>query len=108
MLFAWDMVTRQQPLEDAMDQAAGFVLAENWEAASDLTQWARNQWHRHWRRNASFSDHGPMEEIDSLFSQLALYEKQRDGLSYAVICAQLCQAFSAMADGHIPNWWNLL
>ena len=105
---AWDMYTRQQPLEAAMDKAAGYALEENWQAASRLTRWTTEQWQAHWRRNAAFSDHGPMEEIDTLFAQLAIYETQQDPLSYAVVCAQLAQAFSALADGYVPNWWNLL
>ena len=105
---AWDMVTRQRPLEEAMDQAAQYVLEDNWEAASGLVQQANHRWREYWRRNAAFSDHSPMEEIDSLFAQLEVLEKQEDSVSYALICAQLSRAFSALADGHIPNWWNLL
>lgn len=107
-LSAWDMVTRQRPLEQAMDQAARYVLEENWQAASELVQQTNDRWRDYWRRNAAFSDHSPMEEIDSLFSQLEVLETQADPVSYALICAQLARAFSALADGHIPNWWNLL
>ena len=107
-LSAWDMYSRQQPLEEAMDQAAEQVLTQNWEQASSLVHWANGQWRQYWKRNATFSDHSPMEEIDSLFSQLEVLENQGDALSYALICVQLSRAFSALADGHIPNWWNLL
>ena len=107
-LSAWDMYSRQQPLEEVMDQAAEQVLTQNWEQASSLVHWANGQWQQYWKRNATFSDHSPMEEIDSLFSQLEVLENQGDALSYALICVQLSRAFSALADGHIPNWWNLL
>ena len=105
---AWDMAARQQPLEEAMDQAAQHALAQNREEAQSLVQWARQQWHAHWRRNAAVSDHGPMEEIDSLFAQLDVLDPSEDPLAYALICAQLAEAFSALGEGHIPNWWNLL
>lgn len=59
-----------------------------------------------WRDlTAAFADHGPMEEMDSLFARAEVCgdEQERKAL-----CAELAQRARAMSNAHSPTWWNLL
>jgi len=102
------MVCWNMPLEKLMEQAAQRALSSDWDGATALSGRANQIWEEHWHAAAAFADHGPMEEIDSLFAQLEIYEQCRQTLHYAAVCADLAQALGAMGDAHIPNWWNLL
>ena len=105
---SWAMVRWHRPLEVQMNRAAECALALDWPQAEQLHRQTQDQWQTRWHMAAAFADHGPMEEIDSLFAQLEVYEQCRDPLGYSALCRELAQELAAMADAHIPNWWNLL
>jgi len=108
ILSAWVMVHWHTPLEETMEQAAVCALVSDWDRAQHLSTQAKERWEQRWHMSAAFADHGPMEEIDSLFAQLEVYEQAREALSYAAVCRVLARNLGAMGDAHIPNWWNLL
>ena len=59
-----------------------------------------------WRQlTAAFADHGPMEEMDSLFARAEICE---DAQERKALCAELAQRARAMSNAHSPTWWNLL
>ena len=59
-----------------------------------------------WRDlTAAFADHGPMEEMDSLFARA---EVCGDAQERKALCAELAQRARAMSNAHSPTWWNLL
>ena len=102
------MVNWHTPLENQLDRAAELAFGDQWEQAMILRREAQYSWQKRWRVVAAFADHGPMEEIDSLFAQLEVYERCREPMGYAALCRGLARELGAMGDAHIPNWWNLL
>jgi hypothetical protein len=102
------MVQWHAPLEETLCQAAEFACTENWEQAKYLRRKAQESWESRWHMAAAFADHGPMEEIDSLFAQLEIYEAYQEPMGYSALCMELSRELGAMGDAHIPNWWNLL
>ncbi len=97
-----------QPLAEDLRQAADLALSGNWETAEKIVINAEKKWKNAWHFSASFSDHGPMEEIDTLFAQLDVCRKCRDEDVFAEICACLSRQIKAMGDAHELSWWNLL
>jgi len=107
-LSSYFMARWHEPLEETMDRAAEQAQAGNWEQAEAFSREAEEQWERRWHISAAFADHGPMEEIDSLFAQLEVYGDQRETLGYCALCRELARELGAMGEAHVPNWWNLL
>ena len=105
---SWAMVKWHEPLEEKLSQAARYAYGQNWEQAQNLTREAKQDWERRWHMAAAFADHGPMEEIDSLFAQLEAYERWQEPMGYSALCMELSRELGAMGDAHIPNWWNLM
>lgn len=102
------MVCWHRPLEMQLNRAAECALARDWTQAVQLHRQTHELWEKRWHMAAAFADHAPMEEIDSLFAQLEVYERCREPLGYSALCRELARELAAMADAHIPNWWNLL
>jgi hypothetical protein len=103
-------ITRQmdQVHSDIADGLEKAARSENWTQAISQGQQARAQWEEHRRFTASFSEHKNIDQIDSLFAQLEVYENRADALSHAATCAYLSKAISALLDTHRLTWWNLL
>ena len=97
-----------EPLARSLDRASEFALEENWEQAEQTARQARERWEDMWHFSAIVSDHGPMEQIDALFSQLDIYRQAGDPVNFAAVCASLSQQIGDMADAHGISWWNLL
>lgn len=97
-----------QPLADSLEQACTYALEENWKKAEETAEKAQETWQKMWHFSATLSDHAPMEEIDSLFAQLAAYRAAEDSLGFAAACAALSRQLEAMGDAHELSWWNLL
>ena len=96
------------PLIRDMEQASEAALAGNWEQAEARISHARALWEAWWPWGASLSDHAPMEMIDSQFSQLQVYLRDRESTATAALCADLARQLEAMSDAHILNLRNLL
>ena len=90
-----------------LQQAGDAAAAGDWQQALDWGQQASQQWQAWWKFTAIFSDHAPMEEIDSLFARLTILGQQSDRAQYAALCAQLSQRILALADSQALHWWTL-
>ncbi len=95
-------------ISDTLGQAADAALAGDWDAAAALTAAAKNRWDTYRNITASIADHEPMEEIDSLFSQLEIYEKARQSISFSACCESLCVFTKAVGESQSISWWSLL
>lgn len=80
----------------------------DWERAEDLTRKAKEHWQSGWALSAALTDHEPLEQIDGLFAQLEIYAREKDSLSYSVLCARLCREIAAIAEAQSPGLWNIL
>ena len=97
-----------EPMANMLERAADCALEGSWEQAERLSLRAEENWEDMWHFSATFADHGPMEEIDSLLAQLEVYAQIRDPVSFAAVCGSLSRQLEAMGDAHELSWWNLL
>ena len=97
-----------RPCSHHLTQAAQAAQAGDWGQASASLSQAQKQWQQFHHFTAAFADHAPMEEIDSVFAQLAVYAGQEDGGQFPALCARLAELVEAMAHSHRLAWWTLL
>lgn len=107
-LGTWVMEKNHRPIAEALDQASRSALAGDWEKAQRLAREAQDRWEKNWHFSAAFTDHGPMERIDSLFARLEVTRKARERIRFAELCAQLAQEAEGIGEAHGLHWWNLL
>ena len=84
------------------------ALAENWALAGEITENCREKWEKYYHFWAVFTDHAPIEQVQTLFSQLELYEKQRVATEFAACCRALAKEAEAIGESHGLAWWSLL
>ena len=94
------------PIAVNLTQAASLSREGKADEARALALQARSAWESHREFVSAFADQSPMEEIDTLFA--ALEARPAGTRAYAGLCLQLVQRTQAMADAHLPRWWNLL
>ena len=94
------------PIAQTLDRAAEQALSDDPDQAILDASIAQKKWETVFRTIATFSDHEPMEKIDSLFAELACWKD--DPRHYAACCRELSAMIRALAGVHEPNWWNLL
>lgn len=94
-------------LSEDFSQAAR-LASTDWAQAQALTASARSKWLR-WRHGLSaLADHGPLEQMESLFRVLAVYASPSQWEPYAATCSQLSALAEKMGEEQLPLWWNLL
>ena len=54
------------------------------------------------------ADHGPLEEIDSLFAQVQIYADTGKTADFAAYCTRLAKLVTAVGEAHGLTWQNLL
>ncbi len=96
------------PIAQALLRASDAAMQENWEQAAVHFHAAQTKWERSRGLTATVADHVPMEEIDSLFSELAIYLQAQESPHFSATCAHLSALTRAMGEAHTINWWNLL
>lgn len=97
-----------EELSQEVEQAGELALSGNWQAAGEKAAKSREKW-EHWRKFwSSFTDHEPVEQVQALFSQLELYEKQRLEVDFAAVCLNLSQLAEAIDESHSLRWWSVL
>lgn len=100
--------TIYDPVTQALEAAENAALEGGLREAMDYARSARQLWDNRWHRTAAFTDHGPMDEIDSLFSQLEACGKSGQGGNMAALCARVHQLICAISEAQLPTWWNFL
>lgn len=107
-LLATFYVTRMEDISKTVRSAA--TLAENgdWEGAGRLQRKANEQWQSHRQFTACLTDHGTLEEIDSLLAQLAVYARHREPLPFVTLCTQLEHRLRDLSEAQKLTWWNVL
>lgn len=94
-------------LADRLEEAADLCIAD-WDKANALADSARESWEQHHHWIAALVDHEPLEEIESLFSQLALCQSLGDTEEFAAVCLRIAGICNMLGESHSPFWWNLL
>ena len=83
-------------------------MAGRWEEAGKKAAQGKAQWDSYRKFLASFTDHEPVEEAESLFSQLEVYEKRQYDADFAAICLELSHLSEAIEESHGARWWSIL
>ena len=102
---AYAVDASHEPIAQALEQAA---RTQDPQQAEMLLQQVQQKWEHHWHGTAVLSDHGPMDEIDSLFAQAQAYAEAGQMGDFSALCLRLSQLIRATADEHQPTWWNFL
>lgn len=105
---SWFFCQAHIPTAALLADASEAALANDWDSALSFSRQARNRWERFRHLTAAFTDHSPIDEIDSLFSQLETFEAQKSGEWFPALCAQLSELTKAIADSHRFCWWTVL
>lgn len=95
-------------MSSQLDTAAAAVTAQDWVTAEENAQNAAKLWNTYRQTAASFTDHAPLEQIDALFDELALYRDQGLSTEYAVVCVHLSRLAEAVEESLSLKWWSLL
>lgn len=108
LLTAWGMEAMHEPVTGQLERAAQVALSGDMEQGALLAQKAQAGWEKHRDLTAAAADHGPMEEIDSLFSQVEVYARAEKTVEFAAYCTRLARLVEAVGEAHSLNWQNLL
>ena len=97
-----------QPVEANLAEAAHFALAGDMEKALPLAQAAYDRWQRYHSLTASFADHSPMDDTDTVFQEMLVYAQAGEVPHFAACCRELVVLTQAMYDAHAFSLKNLL
>jgi hypothetical protein len=97
-----------QDLTQTLTQAVDSAQAGQWQQALSLCRDARQDWQRHFRFSAAFTDHAPLEEMDQLFAQLEICQEEVLTQKFILTCTRLSHLSQAVGDSYVPHWWNIL
>lgn len=102
------METLHRPVIHDLEQAAQAALTGDMAGAQIYMNRAGSVWSQNRWLTAAVVDHSPMEEIDSIFSQLESYGAAGDRVSFAAWCCRAASLVSAMGEVNSLTWQNLL
>lgn len=97
-----------QDFSRELQSAQELALAGNWTVAGEKADNAQTLWLQYRRLWASFSDHEPVEELETLLSQLEIYEKRRLEVDFAAVCQGIVHLAEAIDESHNLRWWSIL
>ena len=89
-------------------QAAQSARQGNWQQASALAEQAAQAWENIHILTTVASDHGPIDEINALFAELAVYASRQETAEFAAAAARLSCLTAAMGKNHGFSLGNLL
>lgn len=105
---AWGMENMHVPVTNRLEQAAQAALNGELDKGVALAEQAEDLWEKRRNLTAAMADHGPMEEIDSLFSQTRIYAESGSIMDFAAYCSRIAKLVEAVGEAHGLNWQNLL
>lgn len=108
LLATWGMETMHCPVTAYLDQAAEAAMAGDEAAAETLAQAAKTAWQNRRNLTATMADHAPMEEIDSLFSQMEVYARIGNQGDFAAYCTRIARLVEAIGEAHSLTWQNVI
>ena len=104
----WGSNTFFQSFSRDMEQISAHALGANWADADKLLEKCQQKWETYRHFWASFTDHAPMEQMDTLLSQLDVYRRRQLGVEFAVVCNNISHLAQAIDESHSLCWWSVL
>ena len=105
---SWGLPQLQNELAQTLELARVAIESDDWQTATSLADSAKDMWEHSRHFVASVVDHEPLEEVDSLFSELEVYAHARIETGYASVCAQLSHLCEAIGESQQLRWWSFL
>ena len=102
------MQAMHEPIKTALSQAADLAMAEKFEQALPLAEKAYARWQKYHSVTASFADHSPMDDTDTLFEEMLVYGQMEEIPHFTACCRQLMVLTEAMYVAHAFSLKNLL
>lgn len=96
------------PIAKVLQEACDYAAVGQLDTAAALTMQANKQWKNSWNKLALIADHSPIEQIDGLFAQAAMYARTGALENFSATCAHLSKLVDAISDAHHLTWWNLI
>ena len=96
------------PAANALEQASEAALAEDWYSADALLAKAQQLWEKNYDLTAAVADHAPMEEVDTLFAELAVYSRRQEAVHFASTGVHLARLIRAVGEAHRFDLRNIL
>ena len=104
----WIMEQRQDPITTDLERAAQAAMSGDTDRGAALVEKAEAAWKQTKILTATAADHGPMEEIESLFAQIRVYARAGEWVDFSAYCTRLAQLVAAVGETHKLSWQNLL
>ncbi len=95
------------PVAWKLEQAADYAMVGLWPEAERCSRQAREDWDRWSHIRGSLSDHGPVEDAESIFVQLPVFADEED-IHFAALCRELARKVRAVGEAHSFNLRNIL
>ena len=102
------MQSIHKPVESALSKAADLAMADKLDEALSMAQKAYARWQKYHSVTASFADHSPMDDTDTLFQEMLVYGQTKEVPHFIACCQQLAILTEAMYDAHVFSLKNLL
>ena len=97
-----------KPVADKLYTAADLALQDKMDEALALSKKAYDRWQTFHSLTASFADHSPMDDTDTLFQEMLVYGQTEELPHFAACCRELAVMAEAMYDAHVFSLKNLL
>ena len=97
-----------ETLSRQMLQASEYAQVENWAQADTISRQCRQKFSETRAFCAAFSDHEPLERMEVLFAQLAVYLQQQETLSFATAALELSTLAREVSESFSLRWWTFL
>lgn len=97
-----------RPTAELLSQAAALAGEDNLDSALPLARKAYTRWQRFHSVTASFADHSPMDDTDTLFQEMMVYGETGERPHFIACCRELVVMTQAMYDAHAFSLKNLL
>lgn len=91
-----------------VSEAGELALVGDWSGATEKMNKSQRQWDTYRRFWASFTDHEPVEQVQTLLLQIELYRKEQREVEFASACRALSRVAENIEESHSLRWWSVL
>ena len=108
LLNAWGMDRNYRKIASLLTEAGDMALSGEMARGADKAEAARELWEKYRNAVATVADHGPLENVESLFAQVKTYASAENSMEFAACCRATSRQVAAVGEAQTLNWPNLL